>query len=356
MLIDLSINNKEKKNANYYLIELQKYAINHPNNTQIQQLYRLDGALILKSSDKMRDKIKAGITLRDMMKEDIIDHEIVIEAMTNLCEVLIYELELTGNEVILQEIEEFTNKLLDISLTQYLYNLQSETYLFKARISLLYLNFDDARLHLTIAQKIAAKYDLNQLAKRISDEHDSLLTNLDELEKKKKQKISLQERIKTFRYEFLFSKIFRSKTEELLNKPDTAIYIVILSVIDGHCLYDRLFQGSNIMESNLIASFISAINSFGKQAFSTLGTIDRIKYGDYFITLQSKDDFLFGYVFKGDSYPAISKLNNFVIKLSEFKDIFKILSLSIQSHLEISEDTELEINQVVDDVFFLDEK
>ena len=355
MLIDLSINNKEKKNANYYLIELQKYAINHPNNTQIQQLYRLDGALILKSSDKMRDRIRAGIILKKMIKEDIIDHEIVIEAMTNLCEVLIYELELTGNEVILQEIEEFTNKLLDISLTQYLYNLQSEAYLFKARISLLYLNFDDARSYLTVAQKIAAKYDLNQLAKRISDEHDSLLTNLDELEKKANQKISLQERIKTIRYEFLFSKIFRSKTEELLNKPDTAIYLVILSVIDGHCLYDRSFQESNMIDGNLIAGLISAINSFGKQAFSTQGTIDRIKHGDYFITLQSKDDFLFGYVFKGDSYPAISKLNNFVKKLSEFKDIFEKLSFSIQSHLEIAEDAKLKINQVADNIFFPDE-
>ena len=351
-LIVLSLNNKETKNANYYLSELQKYAINHPNNTQIQQLYRLDEALILKSSDNnMRDKIRAGIILKEMIKEDIIDHEIVIEVMTNLCEVLIYELELTGNEVILQEIEEFTNKLLDISLTQYLYNLQSEANLIKARISLLYLNFDDARLYLTIAQKIAAKYNLNQLAKRISDEHDSLLTNLDELEKKKNQKISLQERIKTFRYELLFSKIFRSKTEELLPKPDTAIYLVILGVIDGHCLYERSFQETNIMDGNLIAGFISAINSFGQETFSTLDTIDRIKHGDFFIIIQPKDDFLFGYVFKGDSYPAISKLNNFVKKISEFKDIFEKLSFSIQSHLEIAEDTKLKINQVGDNIF-----
>ncbi len=351
-LIVLSLNNKETKNANYYISELQKYAINLPNNTQIQQIYRLDEALILKSSDKMRDNFIAGIILKEMIEEDIIDHEVVIEAMTNLCEVLIYELELTGNKDILQEIEGFTNKLLNISLNQYLYNLQSETYLFKAKISLLYLNFDNARLYLTKAQKIAAKYDLNQLAKRISEEHDSLLRNLDELEKKANQEISLQERIKNIRYEFLFSKILRSKTEELMTKPETAIYLVILGVIDGHCLYERSFQETNIMDGNLIAGFISAINSFGQETFSTLDTIDRIKHGDFFIIIQSKDDFLFGYVFKGDSYPAISKLNNFVKKISEFKDIYEKLSFSIQSHLEIAEDTKLKINQVADNIFF----
>ena len=104
--------------------------------------------------------------------------------MTNLCEILIYELELTGDEQILKEIDALINRLLEIAESEYLYALLAETYFFKSKVSLLHLDIENSRQLLIKAQKIAKEHDLNRLAKKISNEQDSLLMNLDEWEKK----------------------------------------------------------------------------------------------------------------------------------------------------------------------------
>ena len=124
------------------------------------------------------------------------------------------------------------------------------------------------------------------------------------------------------KHEFLFSKTVRTKIEELPDESDNPIYFVILSSFNGRCLFSKTFQDISVYDGNLIASFISAINLFGKEAFSSSGTIDRIKHGEYLILLKSKEDFIFGYVFKGQSYSAISKLDLFIDFLLNSTNIF----------------------------------
>ena len=346
-LINLSIENDDIEEISKYLDELYQISIKYSNFKELDQLYHLNKAIVYKSSNRLRDKIKAGIIFKNIAEEKIINHEINIEAMTNLCEILLYEFELTGNQEILIKIENLLNKLLNIAHNQYLYDLLAEIYFFKAKISLLHLDIKNARSLLTLAQEIANKYDLKILAKKISYEHDYLLKNIDEWEEKSKMDLTLKERFSKIRYEFLFSKMVKSKIDILPNEHDSPIYLVILNIIDGHCLYDKIFREINIVDGNLIAGFISAINLFGKEAFSSSESIDRIKHGDFMITLQSKDNFLFGYVFKGFSYSAITKLENFVKKLFKINILVEELSYSIQIHIEISEKTKLEIDKLV---------
>lgn len=349
-IIDLSVNNNDLEDMNYYLEELHKLSNQFPNLKQIRQLYRLDQAIILKSSSRLMDKMEAWTIFKGIAEEDTNDHEISIEAMTNLCELLIYELEVTGNNELLKEIEELSNNLLKISKSQYLYHVMVETYFFKAKISLLKLNIDNARLLLTKAQKIARDHDLFRLAQKMSSEHDSLLANLDQWDDLIIKKIPLQERVNYSRHEFLFSKMIRSKIDKLPNTKDIPVYFVILYPYDGRCLYSKAFEDITIDDGNLIASFISAINLFGKEALSSTGSIDRIRHGDYLIILQSKKDFLFGYVFKGQSYSAKAKLDKFIENLWKKTDNFHILDLSIKSHLEIPEETRNFIENLVNEI------
>ncbi|MBY9006149.1 MAG: tetratricopeptide repeat protein, partial [Candidatus Lokiarchaeota archaeon] len=174
-LIDLSISNNELENIDLYLNELHDTSKKYPDLKQIEQLYRLNKAIILKSSDRLMDKMSAGTIFNGIAEEEIIDHEITIEAMMNLCEVLINELELSGDKRILQEIEELSDRLLEIAQSQYLYEVLAETYFFKAKISLLHLDINNTRSLLTKAQNTANKYGLWHLANKISNEHDSLL-------------------------------------------------------------------------------------------------------------------------------------------------------------------------------------
>ncbi len=355
-LITISINNKEFKSLNEYLEELYYIKTKYKQLKQIEQLYRLDKAIILMSSDRLMDKMGAETILKEITEQEIIDYEITIESMKHLCEMLIYELELTGDEKIIQEIDILSDKLINVSQSQYLYDLSAETYLFKAKISLLLLDLNSARLLLTMAQKTANIHGLKRLASKISNEHDSLLAHMEEWEEKIKQNIPLRERLKTNRKEFLFSEMVRYKFKQLPHEVDNPVYIVILSPYDGHCLYSRAFKDISLDDGDLISGFISAINIFGKEAFSSSGSIDRIKHGDYLIVFQSKERILFGYVFKGNSYSAISKLRNFIEIISTFKNLSEIFNFSLLSHSEISKETKFTVNQLVDKIFLTNEK
>ena len=350
-LINLSIENNSTENVEEYLKNLYDISIKNPEVKQIKQIYYLNKAIILKSKLRLRDKMQAAIILKEICNDETVDQEILIEAMVNLCEILIYELELTGDMIILQEIEELCDKLLKISQTQYLYELLAETYFFKAKISLIKLDIDTTRILLTKAQKIANKHDLRLLANKISNEHDSLLVNLEEWEDRVKRNVPLQERINESKHEFLFSKMISTKIKHQPKEADMPIYLVILSIIDGHCLYNRAFEDISLFDGDLIAGFISAINMFGKEAFSSSGSIDRIKHGEYLIIFRSKENLLYGYVFKGQSYSAITKLENLVVNIENSENISKELSFSANNYIDISNKIQLIVDQLCDQTF-----
>ncbi|MBY8983270.1 MAG: hypothetical protein KGD57_09995, partial [Candidatus Lokiarchaeota archaeon] len=183
-----------------------------------------------------------------------------------------------------------------------------------------------------------------------------LLTHLDEWEEKINQNTPLQERLDDVSHEFLFSKMVRTNIEELAEETDIPVYLLIIQAESGEGLYSKSFHNDNIEDSGLIAGFISAINLFGKEAFSSSGSIDRIKHGEHLIILQSKDEFLFGYVFKGQSYTAISKLNTFTDILAISTNNFKNISVSIQNNNEISEDILSIINQLIERIFIINKR
>ena len=351
-LIAILIEIKEDSMVDFYLEELHKLSQKYPEMRQFDHLYRLDKAIYLKSSDRLMEKMKAGTILKKIIKEKIIDYEITTEAMTNLCEILINELELTGNNEILEEIESISDRLLEIAQSQYLFDLLAKTYFFKAKISLLQLNISNARLLLTRAQKTANEHGLERLANKISNEYDSLLDKIDEWEEKKRKKIPLQERIADSKNDFLFSKMVNSKMTTFSNDIDIPVYIVILSSKKGDSIYNKAFQDIKINE-NLIAGFISAINMFGKEALSSSGSIDRIRHGEYNIILQSQEDLIFSYVFKGQALSAISKLEKFISKLLKLNGIFKSLVLANDGYIEISDDIHLKIDTLVKETFRL---
>ena len=159
--------------------------------------------------------------------------------------------------------------------------------------------------------------------------------------------------MKDSKSDFLFSKLIQFKYGDTSNEFENPIYLVILSPYNGRCIYNKTFQGDNFFDGHLFSSFISAINIFGKQAFSTSESIDRIRHGEYMIVFQSKGNFLFGYVFKGKSYNAISKLDQFIEEISKNKKFREEMNISLKKHKQISEQVNSKINKIVNDVFML---
>ncbi len=352
-LIQFSINNNEFDKLDHYLNELFQLSKENPELKQIEQLYRLNKAIILKSSNRLMDKMEAGIIFREIAEEEILDHGITVEAMTNLCDVLIKELELTGEKNILEVIEELSDELLSLSKNQHLHHVLAETYFFKAKLSLLHLDIENTRLFLTKAQNTANKYGLWRLASKLSDDHDSLLVHMDKWEEKIKQNIPLQQRLGNISYDFLFSKMVRTNIDMISKESEIPVYFLIFEMNVKECIYIKSFQDKNVDDKSVLKNFISYIKTLKKEIFRSSDSIDRYKHGDNLMIINLKENFIFAYVFRGKSYFAISRFNNF-IEILEISTInFKKISTSIHKNNNLSEEVLQIIDQLVERIFIL---
>ena len=65
----------DSKNVHQYLDEIKKISFKHPEHKTHILLYKLDKALILKTSDRLLDKMEAILILKQILQEGIIDNE-----------------------------------------------------------------------------------------------------------------------------------------------------------------------------------------------------------------------------------------------------------------------------------------
>ncbi len=352
-LIVLSINNKDFEKVNNYLDDLYQIKLKHSELKQVDQIYRLDKGIILKSGNRLMNKIKAEKIFNEIIEEERIDNEITIEVMKNQCEIYLYELEISGEKYILQEMEMLSDKLFMIAESEELFDTLAEAYFLKAKIALLNLDINNARLLLTKAQNIANEYELTRLASKISNQHDSLLMNLDKWEEKIEQNLTLKERLINSKNDFLFFEKDSLNSIEKEDKNEIPVYFLIINNINAECIYNKAFQNINMDDGSLIAGYISAINIFGKEAFNSSGSINRIRHGEYITILALKEEFLFGYIFKGYSYSAISKLNKFIKELSYLTSNFENITLEFERNLKLPEELHITMENLVENIFLM---
>ena len=117
-----------------------------------------------------------------------------------------------------------------------------------------------------------------------------------------------------------------SKYEDL---PEEEPRMVLILDDSGVCLYSKNFTEDTPLHDQLIGGFLTSINAFMQEAFSLSGSIERIKNQDNTILLKNVGPYLFSYVFEGQSYSAIQKLDKFTENLQNsplWEDINKIRS------------------------------
>ncbi|MHA1911316.1 MAG: tetratricopeptide repeat protein, partial [Candidatus Kariarchaeaceae archaeon] len=146
-LITVTLDLEDIKQAKDYLSNLQQ--INEQEeNRQVNLFSRLGEALILKRSKRRKSLTKAEEILEKIIKdseEEIIEHQLTVLALVNLSELLLDELNSTGEEEILEEVEEKVDKLVEIAKELQSYSLLTESYLLKAQLALVRLDLIDAR-------------------------------------------------------------------------------------------------------------------------------------------------------------------------------------------------------------------
>ncbi|MBA7482519.1 hypothetical protein ES707_18010 [subsurface metagenome] len=315
-------------------------SIQEENEFQIiKQRYKVAQGIVLKDSSRLLSRMKAQEIFKEIAEEEIIDHEVSILAMFNLLESLLYELSLSGNIDVLDEVKNLLMKLQKIAEKQNSYSLLAKTSLFESKLSLLEMNFDKATIEISKALTIAQSKGLTSLAILISIEQDNLLEQKKNWAEVILDEIPFSKRIEMARMENLFDFMVDYKyikSSDIVH--ESPILLTIVSD-DGISLFTHLFDETIKVDSFLVSGFLSAINAFGEEVFAASGSIETIKHQEYTILIRQREKFLFSYVYKGQSYHAIQKLEKFLNNICTNKDIRSNFEIYKTTHRSLDEST-----------------
>ncbi|MCH8905825.1 MAG: tetratricopeptide repeat protein [Candidatus Heimdallarchaeota archaeon] len=281
---------------------------NKLENKHIDLYTKLAEALILKNSTRGLKKSQAQLILLDLVQMKMVDHGLTVIALLNLTEILLWELKSSGNKEILSEIDDAITKLVAIAKSQNIPSLFVKTYLFKSKLALLNLEFDKAKEHLNKAQEIAVNKGLRYLAIMVSNELDALLKQIDKWEELVQKELPFDQVVELTQFEHILKRINPQEDENII--PEEPVLLLILGE-GGITIFSHKFRKLDIKEE-LVGSFLSAINTFGKETFSPDGSIERIIHQNYTILIKAVSNFLFCFIINGNSYSAIQKFDAFI--------------------------------------------
>jgi tetratricopeptide (TPR) repeat protein/predicted amidohydrolase len=191
---------------------------NHTNNRIINQRYQLAQALILKTSDRARQKLKATEILEKIVTEEVGDHSLTVTAMIHLCDLLLAELKLTGESELIGDISKLTNQLLTIAKKQSSHSLLAETYLLQSKLALLEMDLGRANKLLTKAQTIADKTGLEKLAQTLYKERNLLDSQMQKWDRIIKENPSKQELIQLTNLDAVIERMIQETVTNLMDE------------------------------------------------------------------------------------------------------------------------------------------
>lgn len=171
-LINIALDKSSLKMALQYLDQLEEINTLEKNKV-ISQQYRVAKAIILKTSIRSRQRVEAEEILKQVVTEEIVNHEVSIWAMLHLCELLLFELRITNDMDVLGELQALNKRISDIAKQQGSHWLLAEVYVFKSKLMLVELDLQGAQQYLDSAQVIAEEKGMKRLAAKILKEKET---------------------------------------------------------------------------------------------------------------------------------------------------------------------------------------
>lgn len=282
------------------------------NNPIVAQEYKLASAVIHKASDRLRNQVIAHEIFQEIAHAEILDHNLTIDALLYLAEALMLELWKTGNEDALFELNGVLDKLQKIAMEQESHSLHAETNLLQAQLMLLEGDTASAQLLLSQAQILAEERGLHLLARKISGHHDSMLGQIAQWQELSKNGSSVRERLDYMELETLVLSMLRKQVEEIATVEEEPVMLLIVANNSGLAQFSKSFISMDANMDQMTAGFLTSIDSFIGELFSTEGSIQRIKHDQYTMITKVSDQLRFWYIYKGQSYLAMRKLDTFI--------------------------------------------
>ncbi len=308
-LIDVALRKGDIELAQKYFHRLENL-YNQKKDSHIELIYYYSKALILKRSSRIRDKVKAEELFKNVLDTKTLSLDVIINSYIHLCDLHLSEYQISNNSEVLNDINQNITQLLAIAEKSHSYLVFCETFILQAKLALINFEMKAARRYLTKAQKIAEKYGLTLLAKKISREHDELLKQLDLWEKLKELNIPLSERWKLAGMNKQMEQILEKRTIDVPELSEEQPVCLLIITEGGMPLFSQSFVEEKSFESHLFGGFLTSIDYFVKEMFSE--GLDRAIFGEYTLLMKSIPPFFISYIFKGDSYYALQKLKYFL--------------------------------------------
>jgi tetratricopeptide (TPR) repeat protein len=346
--IPIYLDQNDLDSARTYLEELKNLSEKKKTVIKINQMYRIAKALILKKTGGTRNIIKAEEILKELLEEKSVDNELLVIILLNLIELLYKELKITNETEILEEIQPLITRLLEISEKQHSFSLLTEINIFKAKLELINLELDEGQRLLTKGQKIAQKYNLSRLEKKISLEHDQLLEKFDIWKELKNRNAPISERLNLVSFEGDLNLMMRKKEiEQVKILPEEPLLLSIISK-GGLSLFTHFFS-KEWEDKMMFSSFITAFNTFSHEFFSK--TLDRVKIGENTIIMTPFKDIFLCYVIRGQTYPAQQKLNKFSEGIKNSEEILNAINSFLSTGAIINEENNPDLGKLVSTIF-----
>jgi tetratricopeptide (TPR) repeat protein len=326
-LIEVALELGDNERAQKYFQRLEDI-YNQTKDKDVILLYQSAKVLILKNSSRIRDKAKVEKLLKEIIKTETFRFEAIIFATIHLCVLLLAEYRINNNGEVLDELNHYIAKLLTIAEKSHSYLVFCETFILQAKLALITFNTKAARRFLTQAQRIAESYGIKRLAMKISHEHDQLLRQLNEWENLKESEAFLSERWKLAGLNNQIENMVRKRMSETPEISEEEPVQILIITEGGTSIFSHSFIEDKEFESHIFSGFITTIDYFIKEIFSE--GLDRAIFGEYTLLLKSIPPFFISYIFKGDSYYAFQKLNNFVDQIKKEDSIWQYLVKSFK--------------------------
>ncbi len=318
----------------------------------ISSMVLLSKALLLKTSSRALNRGKAEEILKGLLENKKLRYDLHIEILLNLSELLITDLQITHEEELLKEIKLLIAQLLELSEKSRSFWVLGETYLLQTKLALINFELDKARRFLTQGQKVAEKYGLTLLARKISNEHDQMLQQLDTWEKKRDSKAPLTERIELSRLNEQMEGMVKRRIGKLPKlEVEQPVLLTVMSK-EGKIVLSNPFTADITIDSAFFSEFLSSCNTFCDQILSE--SFDRVKFGQHTVLITAVDSFSICYMFQGQSYSARQKLFHFSEAVKKEPNIMKMLEDAGSKNIEIKINETASLEELIYESFLSD--
>jgi hypothetical protein len=286
-------------------------------------MYLLAKGTVLKESNRSLDRAEAEKSFKKIL-EDRNSNPIIYQfTLWHLSELFIEELGKSNDSRILDELNPLIIQYYNLSEKMHSYLEQCGAKLMQAKLALVQLKFEESKLLLSQAQHLAELHNFPYFARKISSEHDLLLEQQEIWDRLKETDAPMSERIKLAAFDGIIKRMqgIRSLNPTELQEEQPVLLLIMAE--GGILIFSYLFTDEWKHDPEIFSNFLSAFSSFSDEFFSK--GLDRAKFGDDTLLIQSIESYSVGYLYKGQTYPAKQKLTKFMEQLQQNSVIWEAL-------------------------------